>query len=117
MPSRPCLECGGLFTPGGGLTSRCRIHTRARQRATTRVKRARRPYTAAERTRRAAAVAEHRANYGDVCPGWQRPPHPARDLTADHVLPVAAGGAEHGPLSVLCRKCNSAKRATVGDAG
>jgi 5-methylcytosine-specific restriction endonuclease McrA len=35
------------------------------------------------------------------------------DLTADHVVPVAAGGPEDGPLTVLCRGCNSAKGASL----
>jgi hypothetical protein len=34
----------------------------------------------------------------------------AADLTADHITPVAAGGAEDGPLSVLCRVSNGAKQ-------
>jgi len=35
------------------------------------------------------------------------------DLTADHVTPVAAGGAIDGPLRTLCRPCNSSLGATV----
>lgn len=63
-----------------------------------------------ERKRRRRCVEEHRKAYGDVCPGWGVPAHAASDLCADHVVPVAAGGDESGPLSVLCRRCNSAKR-------
>ena len=91
MPLRPCLECGTL-TP----TSRCPTHTR---RNTNR-----------ETVRRRTTVTAHRAQQGDWCPGWRRPGHHATDLTADHVQPVAAGGAEAGLLGVLCRSCNSAKR-------
>jgi hypothetical protein len=48
--------------------------------------------------------------YGLVCPGWGRDPHPAAKLTADHDWPVGAGGPEDGPLGVLCASCNSAKK-------
>ncbi|HEX2298333.1 MAG TPA: HNH endonuclease [Pseudonocardiaceae bacterium] len=102
---RPCLDCGRL-----SHGSRCPRCAQLVERKRTTGKRQRRPYTAAERTRRAAAVAEHRALYGDRCPGWRRPEHYATDLTADHVIPVAAGGAEDGQLSVLCRSCNGAKQ-------
>jgi hypothetical protein len=34
-----------------------------------------------------------RGHHGDWCPGCQRPAHPAADLTADHVVPLAARGA------------------------
>lgn len=63
-----------------------------------------------ERQRRAAVVRAWRRRYGDWCPGWQVDPHPHADLCADHLDPVGAGGAEDGPLSVLCRPCNSRKR-------
>lgn len=107
MPYKPqarCPTCLQLHN-GTGTCSGC----------TTRSKRGRRPYTAEERDRRAAAVAIHRAEYGDWCPGWGRPDHtaePWNPLTADHIDSVASGGAEDGPLQVLCRSCNSAKGAT-----
>ena len=63
----------------------------------------------ADRARRAASVAAHRARYGNWCPGYQRPPHHARDLTADHHTAIATGGDPHGGLRVLCRSCNSRK--------
>jgi hypothetical protein len=31
-------------------------------------------------------------------PGWRRPAHHVTDLAGDHVIPVAAGGDEDGPL-------------------
>jgi len=67
--------------------------------------------TWAQIQRRAQTVQAWRTNHGDTCPGWQRDPHPATDLTADHLQPVAAGGTETGPLSVLCRSCNGRKQA------
>jgi len=49
-------------------------------------------------------VAEH----GPVCPGYgNQAMHWSSDLTADHAVPVAAGGAENGALVVRCRSCNS----------
>lgn len=108
VPTRPCLDCGRL-TSG----SRCRRCAGLVEYRRTKAKRQRRPYTSAERTRRAKAVAEHRAAHGDWCPGWRRPAHDATDLTADHVIAVGAGGAEDGPLEVLCRVCNGRKQDSV----
>lgn len=50
-------------------------------------------------TRSRAAIAAHRAQHGDVCPGWRHPPHVIHrsEWTCDHEL---------GPL---CRSCNSRK--------
>jgi hypothetical protein len=77
----------------------------------------RRPgYTAAERTRRAAVVANHVQNHGYVCPGCplsDSTPHIAdpdtNPLTADHLIPVGPPhfGPEDGPLRVMCRAGNS----------
>ena len=91
VTTRPCLGCGRLIASG----SRC--------------SQCKRPHHSAERTRRARVVAEWINTYGRWCPGWQRPPHPSADLTADHVTPVATGGSEDGPLRVLYRGCNSAR--------
>lgn len=60
-----------------------------------------------ERRRRAQAVEAHRARFGDICPGFGRPPHPATDLTAQHATALVLGGAQDQPLMVLCRACNS----------
>ncbi len=32
-----------------------------------------------------------------------------RDLTSDHVRPLARGGSNAGPQRVLCRPCNSSR--------
>ncbi len=34
-----------------------------------------------------------RGDHGNSCPGYQRDAHPASDLTVDHVIPLASGGA------------------------
>jgi hypothetical protein len=105
MPKRPCLDCGRIVEG-----NRCPEHQRAKDRTTLRGKRQRRPHASkAEERRRAAVVAAHRREHGDWCPGWQCEPHLSSDLTADHVVGVGAGGAEHGELAVLCRVCNGAK--------
>jgi hypothetical protein len=61
-------------------------------------------------------VAAHRATVGDWCPGVPelgRAAHAAANLSADHVVEVAAGGPEDGPLVVRCVPCNSARSANV----
>jgi hypothetical protein len=63
-----------------------------------------------ERLRRAAVVRAWIAEYGYWCPGYLVRAHGSGDLTADHLDPVGAGGREDGPLSVLCRGCNSRKQ-------
>jgi hypothetical protein len=80
------------------------------------VKSAHRPdmRTHAETERRRRLVADHRARVGDWCPGLRdHPAHPSADLVADHVVEVAAGGPEAGPLRVLCRSENSRRSARV----
>jgi hypothetical protein len=107
---RACLGCGKL----GRWRSRCPRCTAQLDKR----KSARRPElrTYAETKRRREAVAAHRATVGDWCPGVPelgRPAHPAASLQADHVIEVAAGGSEAGPLVVRCGPCNSARSATV----
>jgi len=104
---RPCLGCGRSVRG----RPRCIDCERDYQRS----KRARRPdlyNDAAERRRRAHAVADHRALVGDWCPGWAgQPAHQSADLTADHVREVARGGRPDGKLVVRCRSCNAARSA------
>lgn len=105
---KQCLDCGRL-----SYKPRCGNCMRAHEKAYK--KTARPAYDYKERKRREAAVAAHRKDWGEVCFGWRRKPHPTspdNPLTADHVKSVAAGGLESGELSVLCRSCNSAKGAT-----
>ena len=107
---RACLGCGAL----GHWRSRCpRCQAEVERR-----KAARRPErrTWHEQQRNRRAVTDHRARFGDWCPGVPelgRPAHPAANLSADHVTEVAAGGPESGPLVVRCVPCNSARSANV----
>lgn len=106
---RPCLDCGRLTRN----PSRCdddqavweARHNRNRGSATQR------GYDSTWRKIAAAAVAKHRKVYGNWCPGWQVDPHPAKDLTADHIVPKTRGGSSTSDnVQVLCRGCNSRKR-------
>lgn len=96
---RPCLTCG---TPANG--TRCPTHEQQHQASRNQ----RRTWYHGDWTRRSReARAEHLANHGPVCPGYQRPPHPVRpdQLTLDHVDPRQSSAG----LTVLCRSCNSRK--------
>ncbi|MFL5910529.1 MAG: HNH endonuclease [Gaiellaceae bacterium] len=107
---RPCLVCGTLTRNA----SRCDTHQAQwqAQQDRTRGSAHQRGYTQQWRTTAAAAVAQHRAEHGDFCPGWRVPAHPSTDLTADHIVPKAAGGTdEPSNVQVLCRGCNSRKHA------
>ena len=107
---RPCLDCGRSVRG----KPRCSGCTAKRDQA----KAAKRPglKTYSETERRRRAVADHRAQVGDWCggvPELHRPAHPAANLTADHLIEVAAGGLESGPLRVLCRSENSRRSANL----
>lgn len=96
---KPCLVCG---VPTTG--SRCKAHRLPRP-------------THQENRRRATAVAQHREQFGNLCPGYLRSAHtttPDNPLTADHIHPRSKHG-DHGPLQVLCLECNSRRhdRATA----
>lgn len=94
MPPKPCLTCRRPMIGPGSRHPECGGRRR----------------TWHERDRRAETVAAWRETQGDWCPGYRRAAHEAHDLTADHTIPVAAGGREDGPLDVLCRACNARKR-------
>ncbi len=107
-----CTVCGiATSRPGSRRSAHARqsnrsrhnalYSTRAWQRLSTRVLRA------------------WRGERGRWCPGYQRDAHPASDLTVDHVLPLAAGGApfDIANTAVLCRSCNSTKGASTDGGG
>ena len=108
MPRRRLRPCKVPNCPHVQDGPRCDQHSLEHgrfQRATTPTK----VHRDADRPRRAAAVAAHRAQHGDWCPGWGRPAHASTDLTADHIVEISHGGAPDGDLQVLCRSCNSRK--------
>lgn len=102
---RPCLDCGRA-----ALRSRCQDCARIAD--------ARRHNPAYDtpqwRRFRASTLARHRARFGEWCPGDERhAAHATRDLTLDHVTPLAAGGRllDAANIRVVCRAGNSAKGA------
>jgi hypothetical protein len=95
VPTRPNLGCG-VLTRDGSYHARCNPR--------------RIGHNMTERRRRKDAVDDWVAEHGPVCPGYgNRSAHWSSDLTADHAVPVAAGGAEDGALVVRCRSCNSGR--------
>ena len=102
-----CTVCGVVTSRAG---SRCTEHTRQSYRS-----RHNALYSTREWQRLSARVLRAwRGEHGNWCPGYGRDAHPASDLTVDHVVPLAAGGAplDIGNCAVLCRSCNSTKGAS-----
>lgn len=115
MTRRPCLDCGELHLNPSRCPACQRRYDRARDEA--RGSASARGYGYRWRRLTARILAEHRAAYGNVCPGWMREPHRAEVLTVDHIIPRAAGGSdERSNLQVLCRVCNSTKHTHVDTA-
>jgi 5-methylcytosine-specific restriction endonuclease McrA len=108
----PPKICPGCRVPVRGQCPRCE---KSKTPRISSVQRSRPTYTRRERTRRSDVVRAWVAQNGLTCPGYERPPHPADDLTADHVVPEAVGGAPDGPLRVLCRSCNSARGSSMAE--
>ena len=107
-----CTVCGVVTSRPGG---RCAEHARASNRS-----RHNTLYSTRAWQRLSARVLRAwRGQHGNWCPGYQRVAHPASDLTVDHLVPLAVGGAplDIGNLAVLCRSCNSTKGASEPDRG
>ncbi len=85
---RACIDCG---TPSPW--PRCAAHRRARQRVRD----------ANRATARAVVAAS------PVCADCGA----TRDLTSDHVRPLARGGSNAGPQRTLCRPCNSRRGSQI----
>lgn len=104
LPGQPC----GKITTNG---SRCRTHETAWRTAHSRRKRDPELDTPGHRALSARTIAAWVEEHGWVCPGWQRKPHPSRDLTMDHRLARARGGlTDPANAGVLCRSCNGRKQ-------
>ena len=107
-----CTICGVVTSrPGSRCTEHARQSNRSRHNALY--------STRAWQRLSARVLRAWRGEHGSLCPGFQRDPHQAGDLTVDHVVPVAAGGApfDIGNCAVLCRSCNSTKGAGDADRG
>ncbi len=107
-----CTVCGvATSRPGSRCTEHARQSNRSRHNAL---------YSTRQWQRLSARVLRAwRGQHGNWCPAYQRDGHPASDLTVDHVVPLAAGGAalDIGNCAVLCRSCNSTKGASEADRG
>jgi 5-methylcytosine-specific restriction endonuclease McrA len=107
-----CSVCGVLTSrPGSRCTTHARQSNRSRHNAF---------YSTRTWQRLSARVLRAwRGEHGEWCPGYQRPAHQATDLTVDHVVPLAAGGApfDIANTAVLCRSCNSTKGASTDRRG
>jgi len=107
-----CTVCGVLTSGTGG---RCTTHERQSNRS-----RHNALYSTRDWQRLSARVLRAwRGEHGNWCPGYGRPAHRASDLTVDHVIPLAAGGApfDIANTAVLCRSCNSTKGASTDRGG
>ena len=111
---RPCLRDPRTGEGRGHLIdrgSRCALHQRAVDCAHHNAY-----YDTKEwRRLRDRTLRAHRSAYGPLCPGWEREPHVATDLTVDHVNPLVFGGGTE--TQVLCRSCNSRKDARTRREG
>ncbi len=102
---RSCLECGQTIT-SGSRCGRCRSVFEREVRGTP----SERGYTSAWRAIVAAVLREHRARFGNLCPGWQRPAHTTTKLVGDHIIPLLAGGLNvRSNCQPLCVRCNARK--------
>jgi hypothetical protein len=72
------------------------------------------PSISKDRLRRSQFVKTWMEEHGPICPGFDRPPHPSEDLTADYVVPVGLGGSALGELRCLCGDCNTRRCAALG---
>jgi 5-methylcytosine-specific restriction protein A len=107
-----CTVCGVVTSRAG---SRCIEHARESNRS-----RHNALYSTRAWQRLSARVLRAwRGEHGNWCPGYQRPAHGASDLTVDHVVPLAVGGApfDIANTQVLCRSCNSTKGASTDGGG
>lgn len=101
-PNRPCLDCRRPTARG----SRCPDCTARRDGPTIAI------YASARwRHLSASVIRSWRTAHGPMCPGWDVPPHPSADLTADHRIPLKLGGDafDRRNVTVLCRECNGRK--------
>lgn len=101
MARRICLDCPAIAPPGRDRCDTCRLRQQRAAGSATQ-----RGYNAAWARHAKATIAAYRTRHGDICPGWQRDPHPitASEWVCDHDL---------GPL---CRSCNAVKAATTDRA-
>ena len=112
MNRKLCTICGVMTSRG----PRCVLHPRTSGIGANRAIHTSREWTALSKR----MIARHRGQYGDLCPGdgAEHAPHPTMDLTLDHIIPLAEGGAalDPGNTRILCRSANSAGGARLVNA-
>ena len=106
-PKPACSVCRKTQCPDPTHTKEYRRQQYERER------RVRRPYLSEDRRRRAECVKAWIEAHGYICPGFERPSHPAMNLEADHVVPVSFGGDPLGELQTLCHQCNVRRYAAM----
>ena len=111
--NRLCPVCGVTTSARDG---RCRKHPRTSRQGANHSVHADPRWARLSRR----LIARHVGEHGWVCPGDgpEHPAHPSRDLTLDHLVPLAEGGAAFDPANtrVLCRSRNSANGARLVNA-
>ena len=107
-----CTVCGVATSRPA---SRCTVHARASNRSRHNTLYGTRAWQRIS----ARVLRTWRGEHGDWCPGYQGHAHTSADLTVDHVVPLAAGGApfDIANTAVLCRSCNSSKGESTDRAG
>jgi 5-methylcytosine-specific restriction endonuclease McrA len=91
----PCLDCGRI-----SQGSRCPAHRSERKAIRN-----------ADRSIARAVVEAHPSCQCTGCGLHEGACLATEDLTAEHVVPLAAGGTNEGERRTLCRRCNSSKGA------
>jgi 5-methylcytosine-specific restriction protein A len=107
-----CTVCGVVTSRAG---SRCTEHARESNRSRHNALYGTRAWQRlSARVVRSSLLAR-----GNWCPGYRRAAHPAADLTVDHVVPLAAGGApfDIALTAVLRGSCNPTKGGSTGRGG
>jgi 5-methylcytosine-specific restriction protein A len=115
----PCLTCHRPTRHGSYCEAHCRGSRRCREhlyrRSSSEANRPPDPayFEPEYRRLRARLLDAWRREHGDVCPGAPdlgHAPHPATDLTLDHLVPLSAGGThDEANLRVLCRRANAGR--------
>ena len=110
----PCSECGKESRSISGVCRTCRIRRLARawKKANPDKKRAQKRRRKALKRGATVEPVDEQGIY-DLCDNACVYCEATEDLTLDHVIPLAGGGAHsEDNLVVACRRCNSSKNAT-----
>jgi hypothetical protein len=104
VPRRPCLDCPSFAEPGKSRCAAC-ASARSRSRDRARGNASQRGYGHSHRQRRAVAIAAEPWCHATRCP-YADAGTPANPFSLEHLDP----NDRNGPVTVLCHRCNSARR-------